>query len=62
MTQKINQLKLNTDNEDAVKYYVAFSYLDIRPLFKAKLFEYFDYDIKRAFGATKQEIEQLCLY
>jgi len=62
MTQKINQLKLNTDNDDTVKYYVAFSYLDIRPLFKAKLFEYFDYDIKRAFGATKQEIEQLCLY
>lgn len=60
--KKTNQLQLNIENKEKIKYYTAFSYLDCTPLFKAKLFEYFDYDIKRAFLATKEDIEQACLY
>ena len=39
------------------KYYAAFSYLNSTPLFKAKLFEFFDYDIKRCFEAEEKDFE-----
>ena len=42
--------------QEKIKYYCAFSYLSIRPLFKAQLFEYFDYDIKRAFLAEEKDL------
>ncbi len=46
---------LNTT--DKVKYYVAFSYLlNVRPLFKAQLLEYFDFDIKRAWQADEKDL------
>lgn len=52
------QAKLNFTNEaDLDKYYIAFSNLLINnPLFKAKLFEYFDYDIKRVFEVDKNDL------
>ena len=60
MKEKTNQLKLdNSNKDDKIKYYVAFSYLFLRPLFKAKLFEYFDFDIKRAFWADKNDLAQM---
>ena len=40
MDTKIKQLSLiNGEKEDKLKFYVAFSYLFIRPLFKSKLFD-----------------------
>ena len=60
MREKINQLKLDTSNlDDKIKYYVAFSFLFVRPLFKSKLLEYFDFDVKRAFYADKNDIIQM---
>ena len=59
---KINQLKINILEEEKIKYYVAFSYLQVRPLFKSKLFEYFDYDIKRAFLADSEDIKKVAQY
>ncbi len=60
MKNKVEQLQLIKDEKiDEIKYYVAFSYLFVRPLFKAKLFEYFDYDIKRAYSATKQDLKNV---
>ncbi len=53
---KTIQQKLNNLPEDNNKYYCAFSYLNCSSLFKAKLFEYFDYDIKRAFQAEKKDM------
>ena len=53
---KAIQQKLNNKKEDNAKYYCAFSYLNFSPLFKAKLFEYFDYDIKRAFLSDKKDM------
>lgn len=58
--QKTQQLKLNSEKLDDVKYFCAFSYLDVRPLFKSKLFEYFEYDIKRTWEADKNDIQQMC--
>lgn len=58
MNKNEYQLKLNTEVQtDKAKYYAAFSYLLIRPLFKAKLFEFFDYDIKRAFCADENDLK-----
>ena len=63
MQAKINQLKLNTlDKIEKAKYYCAFSFLFIRPLFKAKLFEYFDYDIKRAFELNSEDLKNISDY
>lgn len=63
MQAKVNQLKLNTADEiEKNKYYCAFSYLFIRPLFKAKLFEYFDYDIKRAFEVNSNDLKNIAEY
>ncbi len=42
---------------DNIKYYCAFSYMNFRPLFKSKLFEFFNYDIKRCFEAQKEDLE-----
>lgn len=58
--EKETQLKLIENKEmDELKYYVAFSYLFVRPLFKSKLFEYFDYDIEKAYNATKQDLRNV---
>jgi len=43
------------ENKD--KYYAAFSFLYCNPLFKAKLFEYFNYDIKKCFEAKREDLE-----
>ena len=60
MDAKIKQLSLiNGKKEDKLKFYVAFSYLFIRPLFKSKLFEYFDYDIERAFNVSKEDLRKI---
>ena len=59
---KINQLKINIAEEEKVKYYTAFSYLQVKPIFKSKLFEYFEYDIKRAFLADKNDIQSMAEY
>lgn len=54
---KINQLKLDTSNKNnKAKYYTAFSFLNVRPIFKTKLLEYFDFDIKRAWECNKQDL------
>lgn len=58
MITKTNQMQLNIEDEiQNTKYYCAFSYLFVNPFFKAKIFEYFDYDIKRAWNADKKDIE-----
>lgn len=49
-------------NKNDIKYYAAFSFLNVRPLFKARLFEFFDYDIKRAFLANENNLKQVCDY
>ena len=59
---KINQLKINIAEEEKVKYYTAFSYLQVKPIFKSRLFEYFEYDIKRAFLADKNDIQSMAEY
>ena len=48
-------------NDEKIKYYTAFSYLAVKPLFKSKLLEYFDYDIKRAFLSDEKDIQKMCL-
>ena len=50
---------MNNEKEknDNLKYYAAFSYLYCRPVFKSKLFEYFNYDIKRCFEAQKSDLD-----
>lgn len=53
--EKLNILK----TDDKLKYYAAFSYLNTRPLFKAKLLEYFDFDIKRAWLTDEKDLAQL---
>lgn len=54
--EKINK------NIDKLKYYTAFNYLYARPLVKAKIFEYFNYDIKRAFLIDEKELKQVCAH
>lgn len=62
--KKINQpkTKLNEKEIDKLKYYTAFNYLQVRPLIKSKVFEYFDYDIKRAFLVDEIEFKKVCAY
>lgn len=49
------------NNDD--KYFLAFSTLaTINPLFKAKLFEYFNFDIKKTFEASKNDLKELYKY
>ncbi len=45
--------------KENLKYYCAFSYLSINPRIKAKLFEYFDYDIKKTYLADKEELKKI---
>ncbi|MBQ8475831.1 DNA-protecting protein DprA, partial [bacterium] len=52
---KADQLKFN--KEDNLKYYAAFSCIEVRPLFKSRLYEYFDCDIKRCYLADKKDLE-----
>jgi len=55
---KINQMKLDISNENnKAKYYAAFSFLNLRPLFKTKLLEYFDFDIKRAWECDEEDLK-----
>ena len=57
MDKKINQLKIDISGElDKVYYYNAFNFLNVRPLFKTQLFEYFDFDIKRAWEVDQQDL------
>ncbi len=64
--EKINQLKIELDlkldkKEENLKYYVAFSnMLNTSPLFKSRLFEYFDFNPKRAYLASREEISNMC--
>ena len=52
-----NKLPLNDKNKD--KYYIGISNILINnPLFKAKLFEFFDYDIIRLFQADKNDLNE----
>ena len=64
MKVKSAQLKLiENHNEDELKYYVAFSHmLNLRPIIKTKLLEYFDYDVKKAYNVTKDEMAEVCSY
>ena len=64
MKEKTQQLRLAENyNEDGIKYYVAFSHmLNLRPLIKSKLLEYFDYDVKHAYNVSKAEMDEVCAY
>ena len=40
------------------KYYLAFSFLlNVPPLFKVELLEYFNYDVEHAFRVERQELK-----
>ena len=54
------QMKLDTENNEKAKYYAAFSYLNTKTIFKTKLLEYFDFDIKRAWQCDKNELSEFC--
>ncbi len=55
--KKQYQLKLTTtEKTDKNKYYIGFSYLNLRPIFKSKLFEFFDFDIERAFNVDENDL------
>lgn len=42
------------------KYFIAMSHMaTLNPVFKAKLFEYFNYDIKKTYEATKEDLKAL---
>lgn len=58
---KTNQLKLNTDKLKAIEYYCAFSYLFVNPFLKTKIFEYFDFDIARAWQINRKELDEICI-
>ena len=64
MKQKTQQLKLEDNcNENELKYYVAFSHmLNLQPIIKTKLLEYFDFDVKRAYNVSKEEFESCMEY
>ena len=63
MKEKSEQLKLTKSSENnKIKYYAAFSFLLIRPLFKSLLFEYFDHDIERAFKTDKEDLSKIAEY
>ena len=36
--------------------------MQVKPIFKSRLFEYFEYDIKRAFLADKNDIQSMAEY
>lgn len=50
-------------NEDKTKYYAASACLTgVSSYFKAKLFEYFEYDIERFFKCKKSELSDFCTF
>ena len=55
-----NKPEIELNNQEKLKYYAAFSYIFARPLLKAKIFEYFNYDIKRAFLISEEELMEVC--
>lgn len=55
MPNKEYQLKFEQEDNE-IKYFIAFSYLQIRPLIKTKLLEYFDFDAKRAWLADENDL------
>lgn len=58
--KKNNKSEIELNNQEKLKYYAAFSYIFARPLLKAKIFEYFNYDIKRAFLISEEELMEVC--
>lgn len=60
MSDRVEQLKLiKNENSDKLKYYVALSHIQSSTLFKAKLLEYFEYDVEKAYNVTFNEIAQV---
>jgi len=50
-------MKLIQENEiDKKKCYALFSFLNVRTIFKTKLFEYFNQDVVKMFNATKDDL------
>lgn len=65
MKEKFEQLQIETSEisrEEKEKYYVGFNCLDIKPIFKSKLFEYFNYDIKKTFNCSKEDLLKFSEY
>lgn len=57
MSAKYQQKLDIMEKIDKIKYYTAFSYLLLRPLFKTKLFEFFDYDIERTYNVDEKDLK-----
>lgn len=55
MPNKEYQLRFEQE-DDEIKYFIAFSYLQVRPLLKTKLLEYFDFDVKRAWMTDENDL------
>lgn len=53
---------IKTEKKDELKYYIALSHIQVSPLFKAKLLEYFEYDIKKAYNVRPEEISKVSEY
>ncbi len=51
--------KKNVSNKNPDKYYTAFNYLDVKPLFKSKIFEFVKYDIEHALNVCQEELEMI---
>ncbi len=63
MNKKVEQLSFMKNKEsDKLKYYVALSHINVRPLFKTKLLEYFDYDVEKAYNVNSAEINKVAEY
>ena len=63
--RRIIQGKLSIENNACTKeesFFLAMSEIIINPLFKAKLFEYFDYDIEKTFNASKEDLSLFSEY
>ena len=60
MQNKTKQIKLEImEKKDKKKYYAAFSFLNVRPIFKSKLLEFFDFDVENAFWAEEKDLAQI---
>ncbi len=58
MRDKIIQNKIQLKQETSDKFYLAYSEIfPNNPLLKAKLFEYFDFDIQRVFNSDKKDLD-----
>ena len=64
MKEKTEQLKLiKSQKKNELMYYVAFSHmLNIRPIIKTKLLEYFDFDVEKAYNVSQNEFKQVIEY